>query len=238
MLEHFVPKCKKIVQKVVMYGVLGSNLFFSFSPDLTNQCEPRSLPIVAEKALDSFLNIIDSPQNNNLYSVDYSQFNAQELIEFIETPEQVEDYLKNYIMYDREKEEIVTDSLAFNHLDRKGKCLDYALIAAALLSDNGYEPNFFYMGSNKLEKKAHAVFVYRTSAGYRILGTEHIKPTFDSLEKVVQFYNHNYSRVNYHFYGLFQVEDIYQETDWIYGSSDLTYVPDNFQLSFLKEEDL
>ena len=107
----------------------------------------------------------DSFEPTNESSIDYSKISWKEAIKCVENPDQVKDYLKRHFSYKKVKK---LHSFSKNHLDREGDCSDYSTTAAALLSDDGYDP-YVLVTSGDTASSRHATFLYKTSNGYGIL---------------------------------------------------------------------
>ena len=86
-------------------------------------------------------------------AIDYSKLTWQEAIEYVQTPKQAQDYLDRHFRY---ADDSSGESFKLNHVDGVGVCIDYAINAAALLSDNNYPSLMLVMASRKGE--GHAVF--------------------------------------------------------------------------------
>jgi hypothetical protein len=82
-----------------------------------------------------------------------------EIIKKCDTPEKVQDWLKNEIDYNYEEDKIET-LRSFRRVvrDKKAHCLEGALAAAAILSQHGYPPTILCMEATDID---HNVFVYR-----------------------------------------------------------------------------
>lgn len=111
------------------------------------------------------------------------------------------------------------ESFAENHRDRRGDCLDYALAAAALLSDDGYTPAVLRMFDAKL-KKAHAVFLYRTETGYGVLGNSPLSPTYETVPALVHALEHKY-HLKFTRFHVVDVEKSFPQQQWRDGNKFL-----------------
>ena len=133
MLEKFMNNLGRTITSITLAGSLllsaGCATYTTLSPNTIQPVKPieRSEEII-----------------------DYSRFTWQGAIAYIQTPEQVQDYLARHFLQENEKSSYIPGLIVFgkqrgetfryNHTHRKGNCFDYATSAAALLSDNNYPP--------------------------------------------------------------------------------------------------
>lgn len=127
---------KKLKKKFVL-GFLSFVFFQS-----CNVC--KMLPI---NSVESNMPVIENNINLN-NSVDYKKMTWEEVIAYIKTPNQAQDYLDRY-------------------LDKKGGCVDYAVRAAGLLIDDGFPPIVIGLKGDSLN---HLIYLYRTEKGFSSLG--------------------------------------------------------------------
>ena len=172
MLEKLVKNIGRKITSVALAGSLllslGCATYKTISPNLIQVVTPMKRPIQRP--------------------IDYTKLTWQEAIEFVQTPEQAQDYLDRYFSFD---EDDVGETFALNHADRRGTCIDYAISAAALLSDNNYPSLMLAMGS--AFREGHAVFLYRTESGYGAIGTSPLDPKYRTVEELVRGYNLRYN---------------------------------------------
>ena len=140
--------------------------------------------------------------------IDYSKLTWQEAIVQVQTPEQAQDYLYRHLKY---WEDHHYDSFKTNHNDRRGVCLDYAIAAAALLSDNNYPPLILHMNSKK--KVGHAVFLYNLDGKYFALGTTPMTKGYDSINELIKAFPRVYDK-EFHNYFILDFNKNYG-TEWI-----------------------
>lgn len=174
MLEKLINNIgRKITTLALGVGLLvsgGCATYTTMSPSLIRPVEPIEREIERE---------LDEP-------IDYSKLTWQEAIKYVQTPAQAQDYLDRHFLGD--KNDSSGESFKFNHSDRRGNCVDYALSAAALLSDNNYPPLILAMGSPF--KQGHMVFLYKTKEGHGSIGFVSIPPLFETVEELIREYNY------------------------------------------------
>lgn len=209
---------KKTWKKIVVYtsvlSVLTLNSCFyipsrlkykSIRPDLVDTIKP-----------------INNPAKED--NVDYSKLTWGEAVAYVKTPEQVQDYLYKHFSYDMEEYYCYNlfgifnintkgETFKYNHTRRKGICIDYATVAAALLSDDGYPPLLLNMRS---EDSQHVVFMYKTDEGFGALGSTSEKPVHKTIEDLVKAINPKYED-----YSIINLDDNFNDREWIDGDIDL-----------------
>ena len=132
----------------------------------------------------------------------------EEAIEAIQTPLEAQVYLDDHFSYPSSSiDNGRVDSFKTNHSDGKGVCYDYAMAAAALLSDNGYPPLVLLV-------KNHGVFLYREGDSYVALGNTPVMEGADSIEGLVGKIS-DITGVDYKTYAVFNLDDYYG--DWWVG---------------------
>ncbi|MEK6969193.1 MAG: transglutaminase-like domain-containing protein [Nanoarchaeota archaeon] len=148
---------KNIKDKLVVIALAGS---LGNSGCLTYTTMPLNFVPVFTVPIGGVVN----EQAKNKEFVDYSKLTWQEAIDQVQTPEQAQEYLDQHFStdYDEVGWHSKGESFKYNHSKAKGNCLDYATVAAALLSDNGYSPILLAMSDSNT---AHAVYLYRTKEG-------------------------------------------------------------------------
>ena len=120
----------------------------------------------------------------------YTQLDYKEMIKLIKTPTEAAYYLKNYLYY---KKETACRSFKYIHERKYGKCNEYAVVAAALLSDNDYPPlilHVYYIFGGT----THAFFIYqdRKTKKWGMLsgaGGESLLPMFESPTDICLYFN-------------------------------------------------
>ncbi len=155
MLEKLVKNIGRKVATITLAGSLllgsGCATYRTMSPILIQPVTPIERPIER--------------------SIDYSKLTWQEAIEYVQTPEQAQDYLNMHFQYDYDEANDAKRGFVIyglinttgsrgetfnqNHQKQRGICFDYATSAAALLSDNGFPPLLLIMYKGKT---GHAVF--------------------------------------------------------------------------------
>ena len=132
-------------------------------------------------------------------SRDYNALNWQEAIDYVQTPEQVQDYLENHFRYDDNESGLAVvglfsiggkgETFKYNHTKKRGICFDYSTVAAALLSDNGYPPLILILRDGPFE--GHAVFLYRNDFGFRALGQTPMPSRYEEFSGIngLKYYN-------------------------------------------------
>ncbi|MBU0760577.1 MAG: hypothetical protein KJ600_06420 [Nanoarchaeota archaeon] len=213
MSGKLIRKVGRKITAVVLVGIslLGSGCatYKTMSPDLIQSAPP----------IRKGESLVENP-------TDYSKLTWQEAIEHVRTPEQAQDYLDRHFEYDKDEEEGFSlrlfnvgskgESFKYNHTRAKGVCLDYATSAAALLSDDGYEPLLLCMRGDVL----HAVFLYRTDEGFGALGKPPsfgVCPTLDGLVKSFTLPNGGKFRE----YAVVDLDKNFTREEWISGDVDL-----------------
>ena len=126
----------------------------------------------------------------------YSQFTPKQTIKQIKTPEQTQHYLDTHLKYS--KGETI--------------CLDYAIAAAATLSDDGYEP--IILGMTGPSGK-HAVFPYVKDGKIGALGNTPRPTRFSSINSLVS------SLGDYDVYFIFSMDNLYKRSEWVNGNINL-----------------
>jgi hypothetical protein len=137
----------------------------SFSRDYVSHSYNQNHSVysaVSEETIDS----VSWPESSkeDLSNVYFSTLNYKEAIKTIDTPFQVQEFFNDYFSYDyvsaADLLHLTTPSFKDIYSKKKGVCLDYAVCAAALLSDNGYPPLILVLGGGG-ENKGHAVFLFK-----------------------------------------------------------------------------
>ena len=131
-------------------------------------------------------------------NVDYKSMSLEEVIEFVKTPEQAQDYLNkldvDYLYYTQENSGISSRLKKFYDLRKEksfrgihslgeASCLGHSLAAAALLKDNGYSSVLMFFESEGFAENP-VVYLYKEKGKFGALGTTPLKPEFDTLSEV------------------------------------------------------
>lgn len=161
--------------------------------------------------------------------IDYSKLTWREAIRHVQTPEQAQDYLKRHFDYDCNESAFALPGLfsmggkgetfKHNHIRRKGVCFDYATVAAALLSDDGYPPLLLDLQDGP-SSDGHSLFLYRTDTGFGALGTTPMKPIYSSTNELVKNINTKYEE-HYTQYNVINLDENVPCRQWIGGDMDL-----------------
>ena len=108
-----------------------------------------------------------------------------------------------------------------DYTKKKGVCLDYAVCAAALLSDDGYPPLILIMRSQK-ETKDHGVFLFKDkeTGWFGALGNT---PLFSEARSVNDLVKAFYSEQKIFFdeYTIINLDNKFRYKEWINGNVDL-----------------
>ena len=196
MLEKAIKSIGSKITAIVLAGYLmpnaGCSMYKTISPEDIQPVKP------IEKHLNGQ---VKAP-------IDYSKLTWQEAIEQVQTPEQAQDYLNKHLFYEESGH---YDSFKINHSDRHGVCLDYATAAAALLSDNNYQPLILEM--NDGEKYSHVVFVYKLDGEYFALGNSPLARGYLSIDGLIKGLNQKYGKA-YCNYFIFDLNANYK-TEWM-----------------------
>jgi len=143
--------------------------------------------------------------------IDYGELTLEEVIKYIKTPEQVQDYLDKHIQYVKEP----LESFRKNHEDGAGACDSFTICSAAPLKDNGYSSTYLSLNGKK-ESEGHSVFVYRTKKGYGCRGNTPLPAKYKSVEDLVRGLNANYGW-GYKRYLLLNLDKVFPKESWIKG---------------------
>jgi len=112
------------------------------------------LPIIISLILLSSCNI---GVNKNFNPKIYARLNYLKIIKLINTPQEAAYYLKTHLNF---KHTETCRSFKYIHQRRYGQCTEYAIAAAALLSDNNYPPLILHL-YYRSKKSTHAFFLYQ-----------------------------------------------------------------------------
>ena len=129
----------------------------------------------------------------------YAQLDYKEMIKLIKTPTEAAYYLKNYLHFEWENWEGSCRSFKYIHERKYGICCEYAVTAAALLSDNNYPPLLLHLRYVS-GGTTHAFFIYqdkKTKKWGMLSGAsgESFLPMFESPTDICLYFNtiHLYS---------------------------------------------
>jgi len=131
------------------------------------------------------------------------------------TPEQAQSFLDNWFFYDstENSETSIGESFKVNYKKKKGNCLDYAVCAAALLSDNQYQPSILCMAE---ENRGHALFVYKKDGKLGALGNTPLEAKYSTVEDLVKAMKSTY-RLHYSNYAIVNLDNLFPNHSWIDG---------------------
>ena len=206
----------KALSKILVIAVLGMFL-------LPSGCLYYFFKTIPVNNL-SYIKKMPPTDTKIIENVDYSKMTAQEVIAFVKTPAQAQHYLSNHFSYDLKEASGFNmiffnvgtkgESFKHNHAKRKGICIDYAIAAAALLSDDGYPPLLLFL---KRPKGMHVCFLYRTEEGFGAFGTWAIEPRYKTVEELV--IDLDYPKYDY--YCVVNLDEQFENRQWIDGDVDL-----------------
>ncbi|MDP2749283.1 MAG: hypothetical protein Q8O89_00440 [Nanoarchaeota archaeon] len=152
---------------------------------------------IAAALIFSTYQAISSVRKNNNKKEFYASMSYKEVIEYVKTPKQAEEYIQVYL--EPNISGAFVKSFKRTHEERKADCADATVAAAALLSDNGYEPTYLLMASKnkngKMSSEAHAVFIYKEKGKYGTMGInllDNNDPRFSSLDDVAIFFEYDF----------------------------------------------
>lgn len=128
-------------------------------------------------------------------SPDYGNLTWQEAIAHVKTPEGAKDYI-NW-MRSRQKWDNGKHMYSFKsiHEGAPVDCTEAATAAAALLSDDGYQPLELILAErtkwshNGFVIQAHTVFVYKQNGKFGSVGindTDYVAPTYNSIDELTR----------------------------------------------------
>lgn len=164
--------------------------------------------------------------------VDYSKLTWQEAIEYVQTPEQAQDYIDRHFSKEYDINDALGESFKENHLDRKGVCIDKVVSCAALLSDNNYPPLILGLYDKDDVLVPHALFLFKTKDGYGDLG---INATgtggeYKTIEDLIMCYTlRRYAKLdkngsliipetNFSHYHIINLDENYPHKEWTSGN--------------------
>jgi hypothetical protein len=169
----------------------------------------KTMPLETIKVIDA---------DTTIKNIDYSKLTPDEAIKEISTPAQVNDYFEKHLKQSFERR---SESFAKTHERGYGFCLDYAIAASALLSDNDYKPNILALEGSIL-KPGHAVFLYKTSKGYGALGNTSMPAKYPTVDSLIKDLN-RMTKENYSEYALVDIDKTYTRNKWLRGNKCTQY---------------
>lgn len=215
MLEKLL---KTIGRKITTMGLAGSFLLSSgcvtyktISPNLIQPVKPIEIAIERQ---------IERP-------IDYSKLTWQEAIKYVQTPEQVQDYLDRHFIYEYEESSFIPgvvvigeqkgETFKYNHTRRKGNCFDHATASAALLSDNNYPPLLLTLSG---ESENHSVFLYKIKEGYGVLGETSLDPKYHSVKDLLNGLKFQHG-LSFDKFNIVNLDANYEDKEWVSGDMNL-----------------
>lgn len=132
-------------------------------------------------ALQETIGSKKSIKKNKDWPTDFSRFTCEEIINLIDTPQQVQIYLDTHFTYERS---ILEDSFCKNHEDGTAKCLGYATAPAVLLSDNGFHAQLLSV-KKQGEYEGHTIYPYHTKTGWGALGNTPLLPVYPDIDSLI-----------------------------------------------------
>ena len=230
MLKKFITNAGIKIKKVIWPLLISIDATIFFSERYQSEVVPQHLIQPMNEIVAS-----NNPGHSIIdYGIDrveyfwgdpYKKLTWQQAMEYVQTPEQAQVYLDRHFTALRDdtlRDDTIRRSFKYNHLIPGGKnCLDYANSAAALLSDDGYLPNYLCMFTEDLENR-HAVFLYRTPAGYGALGNTPIAPEHQTVESLVMAFEQIYGpKFKYDRYKIISLDYVFPDGEYIGGDGDL-----------------
>ncbi|MCL5018786.1 MAG: hypothetical protein M1416_03435 [Candidatus Pacearchaeota archaeon] len=202
MLENILKKVRTKIAACVLAGAL---LFNSGCMTYRNSIPADSIPSVESSEEDTFYM--------------YERMTSEESIKAVKTPKQVLDYFTQKMYYKNENNSIEKgeyQSFKANHIDRKGVCFDYAMSAAALLSDNGYPPLVLILMGKPIN---HSVFLFKQNDSYYALGNTSTYPEKSSTieELADKLSPQNTVKSKWEKYVIINLDEVYPDRKWING---------------------
>ncbi len=198
-----------------LLGSLGC-AYRTIPPDSIQSTKPIERPIdyrIRDKQIEHFsLLEMDKPMDF------FETLTWKEAIEYVQTPEEAQGYLNTHMHYDEMGifETLFgykSETFKNNHADKEGVCLDYAVAAAALLHDNGYDPLLLGMQGDGY----HMVFLYKTEEGlFGALGNTPMPPTYSSVNNLVKAFKLYYGK-RFDKYGVLNLDQNFPNKTWING---------------------
>ena len=159
--------------------------------------------------------------------IDYSKLTWQEAIEYVQTPEQAQDYLDRHFTQEDQSSRFIPgigtfgkqkgETFRYNHSISKGDCFDYSTSVAALLSDNGYPPLLLDMRD---DSGGHTVFLYKTANGFGVLGNTPLPPKYEKVTDILNEFANLYGW-NFDHFNIYNLDNNFSSREWISGDVNL-----------------
>ena len=192
----------------------GCATYKTISPDSIKPVQPRMFHLQS--------------QIYHQYPPNFNQLTWQQAIKCVQTPEQAQDYLNRHMISRRSPGIdigglfITSDnheSFKSNHQDRTGVCSDYAICAAALLSDNNYPPLILALKQNIFN--SHGVFIYRNQKGlFGALGNTPFHPEYNSINQLAKEFKKQYGW-DFKQFAIIDLNKTYPNQKWIWSDKKL-----------------
>ena len=226
MLEKIIKKIKSYSASIILAGALILNSACSNGPSSPHQYIPQqitpteNIPTSEIQIEESFVKLERYEQEKD---IDYSVMDYQEVIERIDELDEVQKYLDENMTYFQDNRGRC-ESFRANHEDGVGVCIDYAVIAAALLSDN-VEGNMINSDGQLVQcvtmmytgdGRGHAVYVVETSEGYCALGNTPVLEPADTIEELILTIG-RMTGLDYTTYQLAPLDVLAPDEEWIHG---------------------
>ncbi len=175
------------------------------------------------------------PVTHERREVDYNTCTYQEAIEAVQDISDVIDYFaETEFSYDYEKLETPIENMKNNsfrvlHTTQKGVCLDQVMVMCALLSNDGFPPYALHLfdeikstedSENSLYNYAHAVYLYRTQAGYYALNKKYANQDYfelgpyEDIETLTE-------ALGYRRYAVMNFDQNYTREEWVHGGPEV-----------------
>ena len=225
--KPMLEKLIKPISKKLTALALASTILLSSGCSTYKTISPQSIKEVAHKSGSTEIN----------HFVNYDAMTWQEAINYVETPEEAQDYLDRHFTYDdNEKVDFPGldvlffhkasqgESFKYNHTRKKGVCIDYATAAAALLSDNDYPPLVLCIKTTSPTGKTykHAVFLYHQESGFGTVGNTAVKQQYPTIRELVttliQKNNPNSKPLSY---AVVNLDTQWERDQWIKGDINM-----------------
>ncbi len=206
------------IRALIFGTIIGLGVSYFISPIIENKIYPHNYRSITEDSIQSVL----YPKKSKKNSLDFNKLNYEEAIKKVETPGEVQwTFLEDYFNFYYDKKEMSGMSFKEDYTKKKGVCLDYAVCAAALLSDDGYPPLILIMRSQK-ETKDHGVFLFKDkeTGWFGALGNT---PLFSEARSVNDLVKAFYSEQKIFFdeYTIINLDNKFRYKEWINGNVDL-----------------
>ncbi len=188
----------KIIKKGLVAGLVSLSFLESCS-----YCKMISI-----KSAESRMPVIEKNINLN-DTIDYEQMTSNEVISFVKTPNQVQDYLDRHLIYDLSS---VYKSFNETHINKKALCIGYAFSAASLLIDDGYPPIILGL---KNKKQNHLMYLYNTEKGFSVLGNNATQKRYLHIGELLKDFENNYNNIYPKKYFIIDLNDNSPNKEWM-----------------------